>query len=351
MSSIAISAVASRSATAKSGRIAALDGWRGVAILLVLFDHVTVAFFGWYPRPWLQTGQHGVTIFFVLSGFLITSKLLEGRVSLKRFYLRRFFRLMPAAWTYLAALTFLTVVTGASFTSRREVLACVLFYRNFAAVHGWALAGHYWSLSIEEQFYLVWPSLLVLVGTRRSLWIAAGGAIGCALFRFAYWSRYARFGTNVQTQVRADALLAGCAVALLLGDPRSRPLLVRCSRGIVLPAAAILITCIARFHSLPPLVENVAIAALICTCILNPTGRMVRSLSWRPLAWLGIVSYSVYIWQELFMHLGHSTLGKLISICIALPAFALGSYFLIERPFTRIGHRLTTNSGASSEAS
>src|ERR1700678_2855001 len=85
-------------------RITVLDGWRGVAILLVLFDHIQFSIHGTYPQPWMQTGQHGVTIFFVLSGFLITSKLIEKPIDLRHFYIRRFFRLMPAAWTYLAAL-------------------------------------------------------------------------------------------------------------------------------------------------------------------------------------------------------------------------------------------------------
>jgi peptidoglycan/LPS O-acetylase OafA/YrhL len=84
-------------------RIPTLDGWRGIAILLVLFEHIGLSWFGGYSQPWLLTGQHGVTIFFVLSGFLITTKLLVSPIDLKQFYIRRFFRLMPAARAVLCA--------------------------------------------------------------------------------------------------------------------------------------------------------------------------------------------------------------------------------------------------------
>jgi hypothetical protein len=97
-------------------RISALDGWRGIAILLVLFDHIQDAVLHRYARPWTQTGQHGVTIFFVLSGFLITSKLIEGPIGLKQFYLRRLFRLMPVAWTFLAAMALFNRLVHAHFT-------------------------------------------------------------------------------------------------------------------------------------------------------------------------------------------------------------------------------------------
>src|SRR6476646_7446998 len=102
-------------------RIPTLDGWRGIAIALVLFDHIQDSIMGHYARPWTATGYQGVTIFFVLSGFLITSKLLEGPINFKRFYLRRFFRLMPAAWVFLVFLLLLSHITGNPLTSFAEV--------------------------------------------------------------------------------------------------------------------------------------------------------------------------------------------------------------------------------------
>ena len=320
-------------------RIPTLDGWRGLAILLVLFDHIQFARVKQYLRPWTQTGQHGVTIFFVLSGFLITSKLLENGPDLRRFYLRRFFRLMPAAWTYLAALLLLARLTHVPVTSLAEVATCIFFYRNFAAVSGFGFAGHFWSLSLEEQFYLVWPCIMVLAGARRSRWIAISGACGIALYRWRHWAHYDALGPNMQTQVRGDALLIGCLLALLLANEKMRPIAGKWSRIAALPAVATLFVCIARFHWLPPLSESIAIAVLIAACVLHPDCMLARPLSFAPLAWIGVVSYSTYIWQALFMHLGTGT-AQILWLSLGLPAFALASYYWIERPGIRLGNRL-----------
>jgi peptidoglycan/LPS O-acetylase OafA/YrhL len=323
-----------------TGHMPALDGWRGVAILLVLFDHFQVSLLGHYGFPWMQTGQHGVTIFFVLSGFLITSKLIEGPVDLKQFYIRRFFRPMPAACAYLVTLLFLNRTTGVSFTTWPEIRACLLFYRNMVDVPGNAMAGHFWSLSLEEQFYLVWPFLLLLAGIRRSRYIAAAGAISCAVYRWHFWPQYDRLGPNDMTQVRADAVLVGCLMALLLSNPSVRLASIRWAKWTAMPSLIMLLFCVERFHWLPPLRECTSIAVLISACVLSPDTAWTRLLSWHPLAWLGGVSYSIYLWQGLFVHLGHGT-EKLLFLCVGLSVFALGSYFWIERPCSRLGDRLT----------
>jgi len=236
-------------------RIRTLDGWRGIAIALVLFDHIQYALLGHFMRPWTQTGHHGVTIFFVLSGFLITSKLLEGPIDLRRFYVRRFFRLMPVAWTYIAVLLLIGHQVHMSIAAPRAVLASLLFYRNYLLVDGGASTWHFWSLSLEEQFYLVWPCILLAAGIRRCRWIAAAGAIGCAVYRWHSWSYYDREFFNCQSQVRADELLVGCLMALLLQEPRLKAAASRWSRMWVLPAFAALVYCMARFTLLPPLTE------------------------------------------------------------------------------------------------
>jgi peptidoglycan/LPS O-acetylase OafA/YrhL len=324
-------------------RIPTLDGWRGLAIALVLFDHIQHALLDGYMRPWTQTGQHGVTIFFVLSGFLITSKLIEGPINPKRFYLRRFFRLMPAAWVYLAFLLLVSKLIGKSFTTPSGVLACVFFYRNYVGTWAGGATGHFWSLSLEEQFYLVWPCILLLAGMRRSRWIAAAGAIACAAFRWVFWAHYDRNLLDNQSQVRADALLVGCLLAMLLADGRVRSLAVRCSRFWVLPACCALLFGIARFHWLPPLFESVSIALLIAATALHRASWFARPFSFAPLAWIGTVSYSVYLWQEFFTDF-HSPWA----LGIAMPLFALASYYGIERPCTRLGHRLTSSKAPGS---
>lgn len=317
-------------------RIPTLDGWRGIAIALVLFDHIQYSQLLHYAEPWTQTGQHGVTIFFVLSGFLITSKLIEGPISLKRFYLRRFFRLMPAAWVYLAAILLIDRVSGSHLTSLAGVWSCLFFYRNFTGMIGGGITGHFWSLSLEEQFYLVWPCILLLAGIRRSRWIAVAGAVGCAAYRWLYWAYYDRNLLDNQSQVRADALLVGCLMGLLFADPRILSTITRGSKFCALPAFAVLLFCIAHCHWLAPLYESIAVACLIAATALHPSSVFALPLSFTPLAWLGTISYSLYIWQEIFMLHHHPFV-----ICIGLPIFALGSYYFIERPATRFGHLLT----------
>lgn len=320
-------------------RIAMLDGWRGIAILLVLADHVTMMLCGAYPAPWMQLGQHGVTIFFVLSGYLITARLIEAPINLKSFYTRRFFRLMPAAWTFLAVLWLLSRATGVALTTPAEILSCVFFYRNMVHVGGWGLAGHFWSLSLEEQFYLFWPCCLLLTGVRRSGWIAATGACAVAIYRWIFWTHFDRFGMNVGSQVRADALLVGCLLALLLGDQGKRVRLLRAIRLLTIPALVTIPVCFAIFHTLPPLCESVAIAVLMGAVVLQPDSAAAKVLGVAPLAWLGRISYSIYLWQELFVHMTQGR-GALLLLCVGLPCCVLGSYYLIEQPCIRFARRL-----------
>ena len=328
-----------------STRIPTLDGCRGLAILLVLFDHAQAALVGRYVRPWTQTGQHGVTLFFVLSGFLITSKLIAGPIDLKKFYLRRVFRLMPTAWAYLSVLLLLNQLTGIEWLSLSELRSCLLFYRNFHAAPG--MAGHFWSLSIEEQFYLTWPCLLLLAGARRSRWLAAGSILAIAAYRFVFWAHYSRPGPNLESQVRMDALLVGCLLALLLVSPRVRLLGAQWSKLWAVSAIAGLLYYMARFHTLAPLCESVAIAGLLSASLLHSGSVAAKPLSFAPLAWLGTVSYSVYLWQSLFVPIGRTPLMHVASFFVAMPIFALGSYYCIERPCTRLGHKLTSEAGGA----
>jgi peptidoglycan/LPS O-acetylase OafA/YrhL len=338
--------------------IPTLDGWRGIAILLVLFDHITLAMRGNFavthshPRPWIElTGHHGVTLFFVLSGYLITWNLLAQPINLKRFYVRRFFRLMPTAWLYLATMLLFGWGIGQGLTSWTEIRGCLLFYRNyqgFAPGGGFELAMHFWSLSIEEQFYLVWPWVLLLLGARRCKWIAATGAVGVAVYRYAYWSRYqvnyswahADAYRWARTEVRADALFVGCLLALLIADGTFREQAVRVSKWLAAPAIACLLFAIYSYQWLQPLWESVAIAVLLAYTSLHPKSPLGRILDWQPLAWLGTISYSIYVWQEIFMRFPRGT-ALAISLVMGLPYVAVANYYLVERPLRKFGRRLT----------
>lgn len=340
-----MSATPAEAASRPLGHIPTLDGWRGIAILMVLFDHITYAVARRYPHAWMRTGVHGVTLFFVLSGFLITSNLLSQERSLKKFYIRRFFRLMPVAWLFLATMLILGWVTGNGLTSWTEIRGCLLFYRNyqgFAPGGGFSFASHFWSLSIEEQFYLVWPSLLFLFGVRRCRWIAGLGAIAVAGYRYFFWVRYQDPHLRMHTEVHADALLAGCLLALLLFDAPVRERAIRLSRWLALPSALIFLFAIgshAYCHT-QPLWECAVIATLIAYTSLHPKAFLGKILDWKPLAWIGTVSYSLYIWQEVFIWFPRGV-DLAVALCFGLPYVAVGSYYLVERPLRRLGRRLT----------
>jgi peptidoglycan/LPS O-acetylase OafA/YrhL len=321
-----------------AGRIEILDGWRGIAISLVLFDHIAGTILQGAMGPLPSFGQHGVTMFFVLSGFLITSKLLEKKIDLKQFYVRRFFRLMPVAWTYLGGVLIVEFVVRQPLLQWGELASCVFFFRNYLGPVGLSL--QFWSLSIEEQFYLLWPGLLLLAGPRRAKWVAALGAVGCAAYRLAHWNHYNVRLLSLHSEVRADALLIGCLLALFLADETIRARLALLSRLLALPALITVVFCIVRLDLLPPLVECVSLAVLIGASVLHRQSLAVRPLSNPCLTWLGRISYSLYIWNMPFFLLRTSPTGRM-AMMFAMSFFVLCSHYMIERPMIALGRRLT----------
>lgn len=313
-------------------RIKALDGWRGIAILMVIADHFDFILSGHNRAPLFGEGQHGVTIFFVLSGYLITSKLLEHKAGLREFYLRRFFRLMPVAWAYLL---FVCLFVPLLHTTVKYEIPSLLFYRNFIP-DGTGFTGHFWSLSMEEQFYFVWPPILALCGRKRALWLTITAAVSCAAYRFLMWSHFDHVGVDTVTQVRADALLVGCALALIMANTTGLKVIKRIPSYAVTVTLIVLICCLWRFRWLPPLTESVAIAVLIAASITKPRSILGRVLSFGPLAWLGVISYSVYVWQQLF-----ASIPAPLGLFIGVPLFSICSYYFIERPMQKVGRRLT----------
>ena len=177
------------------GYIFTLDGWRALAIIAVLADHIVG--YEFHGHRWLfaltRIGANGVSLFFAISGFLICSRLLEeqsafGRISLKGFYIRRACRILPAALAYLMFIT-LVAFLGYIAVDRREFWATVFFWRNYLPIRwihrGWGgYTVHYWSLAVEEHFYLVWPILLVATGKRKARVVALALAFLVAGWRW-----------------------------------------------------------------------------------------------------------------------------------------------------------------------
>jgi peptidoglycan/LPS O-acetylase OafA/YrhL len=324
--------------------IPTLDGWRAVAILLVLWAHQGNYFYA-TPEAYLRGGLFyfgtwGVPIFFGLSGLLITKLLLEenartGRIDIKDFYTRRAFRILPPMFVYLAV-----VVAAGLLQSGREVWSSVFFYRNYLP---WQLgswySGHLWSLSVEEHFYLFWPAMLVFLGVRKAWRTAIFLSLACAAWR---WYMHAPIGDG-RTDFRLDSLLLGAALAFALDSPA----LIR----YVSPAAwlAIVGGILAAVHFDLRLICAGLIPLAIAGTVTHPAWPISRVLNWWPVRWIGRISYSLYLWQQLFLYPPWQPKPwgwpQLFPWSIAGTfACAAASYYFVERPMIRLGRRFSTSS-------
>lgn len=326
------------SGTNKRRHIPTLDGWRAVAILLVLWAHQGNVLYA-TPEAYLRGGLFyfgtwGVPIFFGLSGVLITKLLLEekdrtGRINLRAFYLRRCFRILPPMFVYLAVIAALGMLQSGS-----EFWSCILFFRNYLPwQQGSWYSGHLWSLSVEEHFYLFWPALLVLAGVRRA-WIPAVALSGlCAVWR--WWNLFP--GSDERTDLRLDSLLLGAALAFVLHSKRGREVLSRLLTPLAWIACLAGLLMSVRFDWL--LGASVTIPLLIAGTVIHPEWWISRLLEWKLLKGLGRISYSLYLWQQIFLYPPWQPRpwgGVLQTFPVSLPAAfacALGSYFLVEQAF------------------
>ena len=350
------------SARATGTHVPALDGWRGIAILMVLCAH------GLHTDRFLifDPGSTGVEFFMILSGYLITTRLLatcrdETGIAFSGFYLRRAFRILPPAFLYLAVLVVLSAFVPRIRTSRLEIIASLFFWRNYALVPGW-FTGHFWSLAVEEHFYLLWPVILHIAGRKRSLQVALSGAAVCAFWRWFGWTHAKAVSFSFvldhvpyffRTDTRVDALLIGCAVAIALSRSDWESTLRRCIR----PGAAFVVVFIlgAMWLAAGPwfsgVKEELVAAVLLTIILLHPATELARVFSWAPLRAVGALSYSLYIWQQLF--LTPDDMGWWTRFPMSLPllaAVAAGSYFLIEKPAIAWGARLAARGPAGISA-
>jgi len=339
--------------------------------MLVLADHAvnsTTCAAGsilWCNR--FMGGQTGVNLFFGLSGFHICSRLVQeytdtGTISLGRFYVRRAFRILPAALIYLTVVTGMAL-SGMLLVSRRELTGSVFLFRNYLGPQAGFYTGHFWSLSLEEHFYLFWPAMLLLLLARRrtrAAYITAMLAVGVAVWRqIALMSALARHGQLdrnffMRTDIRLDALLLGAAVALVLRDERVRRAATqRWSASVWLVLLAMYIAVVVHYGLRATIWESALVPLLIAWTTTHPASSAGRTLEAAPLRWLGRVSYSLYIWQQFFFPPSDvvAPWPVLQRWPLAVPAAfaaAIASYYVIERPCIRLGHRLAPSGPAES---
>ena len=352
----------------------ALDGLRAVAIGLVFLHHTGALLVPSLQHGLFPGGFLGVNVFFVLSGFLITTLLLERRGAephpIRTFYERRVLRLFPAVVVLVVVVFAYALITGNDIANAARAFAVVGTYTaNWAALWGIDFShyvGHLWSLAIEEQFYLAWPLILFAAmrlgcSRRQMLWIVLAAALVAAGWRASLWEPGAWLRIYIRTDAQADSILIGAALALL---PAGRVVAAvpRRARGPLAWLALAAVVAVAEAVEpssaglyLGGFTVLAVVVALLIALELEPGVGPYRVLTLRPVLVLGRLSYSLYLWHyPVFLVVAERTAGWSGALRVPVAwAIALGaaaaSYRLVELPALRIKGRLGRR-GASVEA-
>jgi peptidoglycan/LPS O-acetylase OafA/YrhL len=332
----------------------ALDGIRAVGVLTVITYH-----FGITAVP----GDLGLSAFFVLSGFLITWLLLReheasGTLSLRQFYARRVLRIFPAYYAFIAVSFAIDSVRGDHWPDGLGLSSVFYLVNYFNALHGHPVTSiaHAWSLAIEEQFYFMWPIMLLLLlrrGPLRAARVVALVIVGVMLWRCALYLG-ARAGTAYvynAFDTRFDNLAVGCVLALTASAPWVQRVAGRLAGSPLAPMAtlaALLVSRIALGNTYHYTVGFTVDAVLMAVLIVQ-----LLQLSWSGLwSWLesplvryvGAISYPLYLWHQWGLGVGHhfqaaGLVGEFAAGLLASVLLASGSYYLIERPFLSLKQR------------
>jgi peptidoglycan/LPS O-acetylase OafA/YrhL len=335
-----------------SGYIPTLDGWRTVAILWVLFGHSEPWKAGWISSDWVNGGR-GVQLFFALSGLLICNRLLReeqrfGGISLRSFYTRRLFRIQPAAMMYLAVVS-IFMLTGAIPHVWSTVVGSALMVRSFwpRAATNWETA-HFWSLAVEEQFYLFLPGFLLLCRRRRL------AALSTLVVLFEVWRVVVMETPRLRAlsgfvYLRTDTVIGQIFLGSVFALALERARVMEYAKAYLYPwmsllYAALVFTRIGFHHSRSDhALEITVYPLLIVSTMLHPESLTSRFLELPLIRFVGRISYNLYLWQELFFDplyvpaSGSFRSHTLLCWC-AVFGCAIASYYLIERPLIRRGH-------------
>ncbi len=361
-------------------RIPSLDGLRAVSVFLVVALHTLQRYslshhvsFVWYA---LFNGGDGVFIFFEISGFLITSLLLEeynkrGSISLRGFYLRRVFRILPPLYFYIGVILLLGYM-GRVVLNRNDIVSAVFFFHNFArGTTMWSME-HLWSISVEEQFYLWWPFVLVVcLRTKGDASRFRAAMIPLAILVVSPVARVLLSSERTHpllrqigtTDLNLDFLMFGCVVALLQKTAYFELLYKWATRRWWLPLAvmglcSLLSSRFAHYFDLPIgySINGAAIAMFLLWCTRNPESFAGRVLNFAPIVKIGVLSYSIYLWQTLFLHNGNEQVFGRLALIGKFPLNWLGfllaasfSYYVIEQPALRLRSRLVKASHSYSQ--
>jgi peptidoglycan/LPS O-acetylase OafA/YrhL len=341
-----------------NGRFPSLNGWRAISIMLVLGNHTPVipgfpAEHRYLFTTWID-GNLGVRFFFSISGFLITWLMLaeeseEKKVSLKNFYIRRTLRIWPVYFAYVAVFLIFQIC-GHSYQSAEAWRGVFTFTRNFhdqiAGSDGDWVTAHLWSLSIEEQFYLFWPIIFCFFGRRERI----GFLFAAILFSIGFRTvellgLYDRHHTHFLFQEYStfnylDCLGWGCLGAFALASWKARleELATKYS-PIIFPVcfSMVLVPYLVRMGTG---IQAVGFIGLLLHSVLSPGWVFYRVLNTRWMDRIGVLSYSIYIWQQFVWALWPPFLGRVWFLWIpAAFGVAWMSYEFLEKPFFALRSR------------
>jgi len=343
----------------QSKTIPSLYGLRAISILLVILSHCFL-----HARPhnlitklllaFAGNGTVGVSIFFVISGFLITILLLKersrfGSIDIPDFYLRRVFRILPAFLLYIWAIAGLASA-GILAIPSQQFWHALTFTMDYVPEKNWFL-GHVWSLSVEEQFYLLWP-LLVVLCSRMVLAFTASAVILLGPFiRMA--DRVLLPGTRFEIEymghTRSDMLMFGCLIALYFEHDRLHVLLKKGNSFGVPAFSAIFLFIVSpllelRFggvyiKTIGYTLQGLSISFIMLYLVTRPYSIYGRVFNSKLAIHIGAISYSLYLWQELFI--GFRQLNLVSTLLHVAAAFLIAeiSYFFVESPMLRLKRR------------
>src|SRR5882672_1214917 len=311
-------------------RIPSLDGLRAISVSLVLIGHLARA--GYTPDFLKVYAASGVRMFFVISGYLITTILLRehartSTIDLREFYIRRAYRILPAA------AVFMLFATVAYWHELRwiDIGAMFLYLINYDGGEPWMI-GHLWSLGVEEQFYFIWPSALKMF-YRHRVGVLLGAVVVGPIFSTICYHFKVPGGGYTYFPATAGNLAIGCLLAIYSSRvPEIRPWMM-----FLMMLAVILIPYYPANTPVRTLVELFLLWPLMNCCMAGILLHVVRTpyriLNLPPVVWLGRVSYSLYLWQQPFFFAprGRPTYWLLFGVGLACL-----SYYLVEQPVLRL---------------
>jgi peptidoglycan/LPS O-acetylase OafA/YrhL len=334
----------------KNDYIPVIDGWRGFAILCVIFFH-GLANTNIAGNRHLQSlsdvsgriGALGVLVFFAISGYLITKRLRmesrsSGTFSLKAFYIKRIFRILPPLIAYLLMLVVFAAMHVISL--QRGDWTALIFLTNYFP--GSFYTGHFWSLSVEEHFYLFWPVCVIMAGWRRAMWIGVALVVGVGLWRpWALHHVASQARALHHTDMRLDYIMMGCIVALAIDF---YPVVARTLYKAGTAPGLLVLFLALLFSTRNAIVDLRSLQSLILTLMVcGPSlvdNRIFKAIFANPLIlFIGRISYSLYIWQQPFLgpsrSVFFSSLWALPLKYAAAVVIAYLSYRFVERPMIR----------------